>query len=78
MGLVTGVNSRQLIHRASSWLQARGWSASQTALRAPDGLPRWRVDAIHRDGQTISVSAATQSGAWEIVCRKVGQLAPGR
>ncbi len=71
----TGVHSRLLIRRALEWLQARGWSAGEATLNVSGRLPRWKVDVTHgRSGETVSVSAATPSGAWEIACRKVGRL----
>ncbi len=72
---VTGVHSRLLIRRAIQWLQARGWSAGEATLNVSDRVPRWKVDATHTNsGETLSVSATTPSGAWEIACRKVGRL----
>ena len=74
---VTGANSRLLIGRALAWLRARGWSAGET-LDTSARPQRWKVDATHHSGQSISASAATRSGAWDVACRRVGRLPPSR
>jgi len=73
-----GANSRTLIQRVSQWLQAQGWSAGEATLRMPDGSPLWKVDATQADGQSVSVTAGTRSGAWDLACRHVGRLATDR
>jgi len=71
---ISGVHSRRLIGRALAWLQARGWSTGETKLPTPDGSHGWKIEATDRNGQSIIVSASTQSGVWDLACRKVGQL----
>jgi hypothetical protein len=62
------IHSQALIGRVSRWLQALGWSA-RASQNGPSGERQWRVDATHRSGGTVSASAVTQSGAWDIACR---------
>ncbi len=63
--------SQLLIQRASEWLKGLGWSAAEAPSHAPDGSSQWRVDATHGAGETVSVLAATRSGAWDFACRSI-------